>query len=111
MGFVLIAAACGNSKGTTAHEGDNGGGRRRHRVAAARSRSNAPGVTATEIRVGGVASVTNPLGGNYGDIFKGVQAYFDMVNAKGGIYGRKLVLAAQVDDHVVEQPAARSRRC
>ena len=58
----------------------------------------APGVTDTEIRVGGVASVTNPLGGKYGDAFAGTKAYFDMVNASGGIYGRKLVLAAQRDD-------------
>jgi branched-chain amino acid transport system substrate-binding protein len=59
---------------------------------------DAPGVTATEIRVGGVASTTNPLGGLYGDSFNGVQAYFDKVNAEGGIYGRKLTLAAQRDD-------------
>ncbi len=59
---------------------------------------DAPGVTDTEIRVGGVASVTNPLGGKFGTAFDGVKAYFDMVNAKGGIYGRKLVLAAERDD-------------
>ena len=99
IGFVMIAAACGNSKGTTA-QGDNGGGGSGGTASNGQVAVDAPGVTATEIRVGGIASVTNPLGGNYGDIFKGVQAYFDMVNSKGGIYGRKLVLAAQVDDHV-----------
>jgi ABC-type branched-subunit amino acid transport system substrate-binding protein len=57
-----------------------------------------PGVTPTEIRVSGVAAVTNPLGGRYGTAFDGAQAYFDMVNASGGVYGRKLVLAGRHDD-------------
>jgi branched-chain amino acid transport system substrate-binding protein len=60
---------------------------------------NAPGVSDTEIRVGGIASIAgNPVSGKYGNAFKGVQAYFEMVNARGGIYGRKLVLAAAQDD-------------
>lgn len=61
---------------------------------------DAPGVTDTEIRVGGVVSVTNPLGGGYGDAFEGVQAYFDMVNSEGGIYGRRLVIASKRDDNL-----------
>ena len=77
--FVLIAAACGNStqEGRTKRHLGADGQHRGSQVAV-----NAPGVTATEIRVGGVASTTNPLGGNYGDAFDGVQAYFDMVNAR-----------------------------
>jgi branched-chain amino acid transport system substrate-binding protein len=61
---------------------------------------DAPGVTDTEIRVGGVASVTNPLGGSYAGAFDGVQAYFDMVNSEGGVHGRRLVLASTRDDNV-----------
>jgi ABC-type branched-subunit amino acid transport system substrate-binding protein len=59
-----------------------------------------PGVTDTEVRVAGVASVTNPTGVPYGDAFNGVRAYFDMVNAAGGVYGRKLVLAQTHDDQL-----------
>jgi ABC-type branched-subunit amino acid transport system substrate-binding protein len=59
-----------------------------------------PGVTATEIKVGGVASTTNPLGGKYGDSFNGVKAYFDFVNDKGGIYGRELELTSEHDDQL-----------
>jgi branched-chain amino acid transport system substrate-binding protein len=61
-----------------------------------------PGVTATEINVGGVAAKTNPLGGDYAASFNGVKAYFDMVNASKdkGIYGRKLKLTSQRDDQV-----------
>lgn len=58
---------------------------------------NEPGVTATEIRVSGVAAKTNPLGVNYGASFDGVQAYFDMVNSRGGVYGRTLVLTRHDD--------------
>jgi hypothetical protein len=61
-----------------------------------------PGVTDREIRVGGVVSKTNPLGGSYASAFDGVKAYFDMVNASKdkGIYGRKLRLTSQRDDQV-----------
>lgn len=61
---------------------------------------DAPGVTDTEIRVGGVVSVTNPLGGGYSDAFEGAQAYFDMINSEGGIYGRQLVIASERDDNL-----------
>jgi branched-chain amino acid transport system substrate-binding protein len=61
-----------------------------------------PGVTSTEIRVGGVVSKTNPLGGDYSSAFDGVKAYFNMVNAskEKGIYGRKLNLSSERDDQV-----------
>ncbi len=59
-----------------------------------------PGITDTEIRVGGVASVTNPINGPYASSFDGVQAYFDMVNAAGGVHGRKLRLVARRDDKI-----------
>jgi ABC-type branched-subunit amino acid transport system substrate-binding protein len=57
-------------------------------------------VTATEIRVSGVTSTTNPVGGLYGTAFEGVQAYFDMINSQGGIYGRKLVQVSRHDDQL-----------
>src|ERR1700740_2422204 len=61
---------------------------------------NQPGVTDTEIRVGGVATVTNdPTGNTFGDSFDGVNAYFNYINStQHGIYGRKLVLASKRDD-------------
>ena len=59
-----------------------------------------PGVTDSEIRVSGVASTTNPLGGLYGTSFDGVQAYFDMINSQGGIYGRKLTMVKEHDDNL-----------
>ena len=63
---------------------------------------NEPGVTSSQINVGGVVAKTNPLGGDYAAAFNGVQAYFDMVNASKdkGIYGRKLNLTSKRDDQV-----------
>jgi branched-chain amino acid transport system substrate-binding protein len=61
-----------------------------------------PGVTSTQINVGGVVAKTNPLGGDYAAAFDGVQAYFNMVNASKdkGVYGRKLNLSSKRDDQV-----------
>ena len=61
---------------------------------------NQPGVTATQIRVGGVATVTgDPTGNTDGTAFDGTSAYFDYVNStQGGICGRKLVLSSKRDD-------------
>jgi len=61
-----------------------------------------PGVTSTQINVGGVVAKTNPLGGDYAAAFNGVQAYFNMVNASKdkGVYGRKLNLSSKRDDQV-----------
>jgi ABC-type branched-subunit amino acid transport system substrate-binding protein len=58
-----------------------------------------PGVTPTEIKVGGIASISNdPTGASLGSAFDGTKAYFAMVNSKGGVYGRKLVLDSERDD-------------
>ena len=58
-----------------------------------------PGVTAKEIKVGGIASISNdPTGASLGSAFDGTKAYFAMVNSKGGVYGRKLVLDSKRDD-------------
>ena len=59
-----------------------------------------PGVTDKEIKVGGVATVSNdPTGNTLGDAFDGVEAYFKYINSTaGGVYGRKLVLDSKRDD-------------
>jgi len=59
-----------------------------------------PGVTDSEIKVGGVTSTTNPIGGEYASSYDGVEAYFDYINSKGGVYGRDLVLDAKRDDQL-----------
>ena len=62
------------------------------------SANGRPGVTTTTIRVGGMAGITNPVGQPYVSGFDGLQAYFNYINSKGGVYGRKFQLVAKLDD-------------
>jgi branched-chain amino acid transport system substrate-binding protein len=57
-----------------------------------------PGVTATSINVGAISTLTGSIASDFNGLAPGVQAYFDMVNAQGGINGRKLNLAWNLDD-------------
>jgi branched-chain amino acid transport system substrate-binding protein len=61
-----------------------------------------PGVTDTEIHVGGVTTASmDPTGNTFGDAFDGVKAYFAYINStQHGIYGRKLVLTSKRDDQL-----------
>lgn len=67
-------------------------------TAAAGGASAAPGVTATTISVGSLATESGPLSSGFAEVVDGVRAYFDMVDAHGGVAGRKLVLAHVADD-------------
>ena len=104
---AMVATACGNSKSQDAASS----------TTATTSSSNTPttigdttkfvagrgpGVddSKKEIRVAVITSKTNPIGGKYAQYGDGVQAYFDFVNAHGGIYGRKLVIVNKRDDVV-----------
>jgi branched-chain amino acid transport system substrate-binding protein len=50
-----------------------------------------PGVTSTQILLGGVHPYSGPASG-YSSIGKGAKAYFDYINdTKGGVYGRKVI--------------------
>jgi branched-chain amino acid transport system substrate-binding protein len=62
------------------------------------AQSGRAGVTPTTINVGGLAAITNFVGQPYASGFDGVQAYFNYVNAKGGVYGHKFKLVAKLDD-------------
>jgi branched-chain amino acid transport system substrate-binding protein len=57
-----------------------------------------PGVTDTEIRIGGIAGVTNPTGNPYEDGAKGLLAYIKGVNDAGGVCGRQLKYTETIDD-------------
>ncbi len=62
------------------------------------SGGGAPGVTSSQIDVGSIANVTGPLSSDFAPIVNGVEAYFSMINAEGGVAGRKLKLAYEEDD-------------
>jgi ABC-type branched-subunit amino acid transport system substrate-binding protein len=57
---------------------------------------NAPGVTATEIKIGGVFPFSGPAS-SIGLVGKGVLAYVQSINDRGGINGRKINYIAYDD--------------
>ena len=63
-------------------------------------RPGVKGVTPTAIRVAVITSKTNPTGTKFHAFVDGLHAYFNMVNAAGGIYGRKIDVVADRDDVV-----------
>jgi branched-chain amino acid transport system substrate-binding protein len=71
-GMVLAVGACGKSSSSSS------------------ASSNAPGVTATTITVGTHQPLTGPAAPGYSKISPATKAYFDYVNANGGINGRKI---------------------
>jgi len=75
-----VLAACGNASTNLSTTG------------------NTQGVYPHRIVVGGLASITGPLPADFAPAIAGAQAYFDWVNANGGVNGRKIVLAYKLDD-------------
>ncbi|MEU5565148.1 ABC transporter substrate-binding protein [Micromonospora musae] len=72
IALLIATAACGD---------DGGSGP---------SRGNVPGVTDTEILVGTHMPLTGPAAAGYSKIAPATKAYFDYVNANGGVHGRKI---------------------
>jgi ABC-type branched-subunit amino acid transport system substrate-binding protein len=100
--LVVASAACGNSKSQTATTTTLSGSTSQSTGNSADIHKFVPvtakGVTDKQISVDVIASKTNPLHGHYAEIADGIQAYFNMMNSTGGIYGRKLVISKQRDD-------------
>ena len=59
-------------------------------VGASAPSSSDPGVTPTSILIGGTVPLTGEAAA-FGSVAPGAKAYFDYVNARGGVYGRKIV--------------------
>jgi branched-chain amino acid transport system substrate-binding protein len=73
--LALLATACGRgSSGGSGGSGSNG---------------SDPGITASSIKLGGSYPFSGPASA-YGTIGVSAKAYFDWLNAKGGVNGRKI---------------------
>jgi ABC-type branched-subunit amino acid transport system substrate-binding protein len=81
---ALVAAAAGCS-------GDDGGG--------GSGGGNVPGVTDTDILVGTHMPLTGPAAAGYSKIAPATKAYFDYVNANGGVHGRKITYKIMDDTY------------
>ena len=63
------------------------------------STANVPGVTDTEITFGTHQPLTGPASAGYSKISPATKAYFDYVNAAGGVYGRKIKYLVEDDGY------------
>ncbi len=63
------------------------------------SSSSVPGVTSTSITFGTHQPLTGPAAPGYSEIAPASQAFFDYVNAHGGVYGRKITLLTKNDEY------------
>jgi branched-chain amino acid transport system substrate-binding protein len=65
---------------------------------AASSGGSAPGVTANSITVGTISTQTGTLASNFASLIQGEKAYYQYINAQGGVNGRKIDYKYQLDD-------------
>ena len=90
----LVAAGCGSSG-----SGGSGGG----------AAASAPGITKTQILIGSHQPLTGPAAPGYSEIAPASNAYFQYVNAHGGVNGRKIKFIS-VDDSANPREAAERTR-
>ncbi|WP_406070281.1 ABC transporter substrate-binding protein [Micromonospora sp. NBC_01638] len=81
IALLVTAAGC---------SGDNGSGA---------GGASVPGVTDTEITVGTHMPLTGPASAGYSKIAPATKAYFDYVNANGGVHGRKITYKIMDDGY------------
>jgi branched-chain amino acid transport system substrate-binding protein len=77
-------------------------------AATARTTSD-PGLTPTTILLGGTAPLTGPQTA-YASIARGAKAYFDYVNSRGGVNGRRIEYTARDDASDPVRTVAETRR-
>ena len=91
---ALVAAGCSSSSksstGTTVSPATTAGG-------GAGNTASAPGVTPTTIKIGFITSVTGNASSTFFDAADGAKAYFDAINAAGGVDGRKIEVVTDDD--------------
>jgi branched-chain amino acid transport system substrate-binding protein len=85
--LALVAGAAGCASGSSGSSGSTGSGG---------AAASTPGVTSNQIVVGANVPLSGPAAA-YASIPAATKAYFDYVNAHGGVYGRKIVFKA-LDD-------------
>ena len=73
------------------------------------ARAQAPGVTATEIKIGQTEAYSGPASA-YGAIGRGLVAYFKRVNDQGGIAGRRINFISVDDGYLPPKAVEQTRR-
>ncbi len=91
LGFRLAALAAIALTGATSLATASG-------AEASSSTGSAPGVTSNSITVGTISTQTGTLAANFSSLIQGERAYFDYVNAQGGVNGRRIDYKYALDD-------------
>ena len=65
--------------------------------ATAAQNASTTGITSKSVTVGNVSIISGPVPGLFQGASIGTKAYFDYINSKGGVYGRKLYVDAKDD--------------
>ncbi len=71
-------------------------------------RMSDPGVTATTIKLGITSPLTGIAAPGYKKIPGAMKAYFDYVNANGGVFGRKIELVSKDDQYIPTTAVAKA---
>ena len=72
-------------------------------------KKNGPGVTDTEVKIGNIMPYSGPAS-SYGMIGKTEQAYIDMINASGGVNGRKITFISYDDGYSPPKAVEQARK-
>src|ERR1700720_4010650 len=87
---IMTAAALGGAAGSSS-SGSSSTSASSAGSSSAALTASAPGITASTITIGSHQPLTGPAAPGYSEIAPASTAYFDYVNANGGVYGRKIV--------------------
>jgi ABC-type branched-subunit amino acid transport system substrate-binding protein len=83
---ALTVAACSSNSSSSSSPGAGSSSSSNAALTA-----SAPGITPTQILIGSHQPLTGPAAPGYSEIAPASTAYFDYVNAHGGVFGRKIV--------------------
>jgi len=91
---AITVAACG---------GGGGGG-------SSSNTASAPGITATTVSIGSTQPLTGPAAPGYSEIAPASNAYFQYVNAHGGVFGRQIKYTYLDDGYNPTNTASQTRK-
>ena len=89
--IAVVVAACSSGGGSSSSSSSSG--------SSSKLTASAPGITATTITIGSHQPLTGVAAPGYDEISPASNAYFQYVNAHGGIYGRKIVYKVLNDQY------------
>jgi len=74
------------------------------------AQASEPGVSSTEIKLGMTLPMTGSASPGYNKLPGAMKAYFDYLNANGGVNGRKITLKVEDDQYVPTQAVAKTNK-